>query len=684
MINTSGQPQKKGSGRAVLRTWNHFQLIVLLLSISFVLTVFIGVLLYSFVALGIPEISSLESYQPPETSVILDSRGEVIDQIYAQNRFVVPVERMPPLVAQAFVAAEDSRFYQHQGVDGWSVLRAVIANLRSGERSQGGSTITQQVARSLLLTREKTFTRKIKEAILAWRIDRLLSKDEILHIYLNEIYLGEGAYGVEAASRTYFGKRVDQLGPAEISVLAGLPQAPSRYSPLKNYDQAKHRQAYVLNRMAADGYITPTMARKAYLQPLGLLAPQSLPDPDHQYFLQSVRNYVVNRYGRERLLAGGLTIHTAMVPDLQKTAAAAVRQGVTAWKGRHAGQKEAPQAALVAIDVTHGRVLAIAGGTDFEESQFNRAVQARRQPGSAFKPFVYLAAFETGLTPASLVVDEPIRLPGGAAGKVWEPKNFDGRFVGPVTLRDALVESRNTIAVKLLRQVGLDRVVLMARKMGITSPLAHNLSLALGASEVTLLELTAAYGVLARQGSFLMPLLVTGIADNDGKVLEQAQPKGKQVIDPRRAYQLTDLLEKVVSEGTGRAARGLSVASAGKTGTTDQNMDAWFVGYTPEVVAGVWVGFDQKKSLGKNETGGRAAAPIWKKFMETAAATMGQKKMKFAVPTGVVLAPINRKTGQPGRMGETDVGWEVFSSRPEPDAAGALPEGNEGGLGGSF
>lgn len=626
-------------------SWSHVQLSFLLFGIASLATLCIGCLLYLLTVLDLPDISALTAYQPPEASLVVDFQGRELTRFYRENRRVIKLSEMPPLLSKAFVAAEDGRFYQHGGVDGWSVLRAVFNNLRSGRRSQGGSTITQQVARALLLTPEKTYIRKLREAVLAYRIDRLLTKDQILHLYLNQIYLGEGAYGVEAAARAYFGKPASQLNLAEISLLAGLPQAPSRYSPLVDYKSAKTRQRYVLNRMAEDGYITPQEARVAYGREV--VAHRGFPiDPKEGYFLEAVRLYVEDRYGTERLLAGGLTIRVTMVRELQTAAALAVERGVAAWRQRHPGARDYPQGALVALEVKSGRILALVGGRDFRVSPFNRALQSRRQPGSVFKPIIYAAALQGYFTPTSLLNDQPMALPG-AAGEVWRPSNYDGKFMGPITLRTGLVHSRNIVTVKLLQAVGIGPVVKLAADLGISAPLAENLSLALGTSGVSLLEMTSAYEVFADGGTYLAPLMVESISDRQGRVLEKSRAVNpRRVLPAKTAYQVTNLLQGVIKEGTGRQADGLEGESAGKTGTTDNSTDAWFIGYTPELVAGVWLGFDRGAHLGEDETGGRAAAPVWLDFMREAMRVRPPVTLNFPVPEDVVLMPVDSESGK--------------------------------------
>jgi penicillin-binding protein 1A len=634
--------KKKPFGKQVRIHWNHNHLGVLLLATGFILTGVITFLLFLFVSLNIPDIETLSHYRPAETSIIKDRYGKIIDRIYKENRVVVDVADMPSLLPKAFIAAEDARFYDHAGVDSISILRALINNIRAGGRSQGGSTITQQVARSLLLSREKTYLRKIKEAILAYRIDQVLSKEQVLHIYLNQIYLGEKSYGVEAASQTYFGKSVQDLSLAEMAILAGLPQAPSRYSPFKHYNKAKKRQGYVLNRMAAEGFISTSAARKAFAAPL-YWAPQKKYFSHARYFLAHVRKTISKQYGQYLLATGGLTINTTLDLELQKQAALSLEKGVASWALRSGkGKKTTPQGALVSIENSTGYVRALIGGINFQRSQFNRATQAKRQPGSAFKPFVFAQAFNTTFSPASTIMDEPLKLPGHKR-YTWQPKNFSNKNFGLTTLYTALVKSRNIVTIKLLQQVGIDSVIYLARQVGIKSTLHPNLSLALGASEVSLLEITDAYTIFANGGSYSPPIFITKVYDRDNRLLEHNIPRQRKIIDTRAAYQVTFLLQNVIRSGTGKKAWGLAGHSAGKTGTTDGNMDAWFIGYTPQLITGVWMGFDIKKSLGRRETGGLACGPIWLDFMKKSMA--GVKPKFFNPPKGITFMPINKKTG---------------------------------------
>jgi len=645
--------------KTTIRTWTHIQLTLFLLTIGLALTIGLGGAFYLFVSLDLPAIGSLKHYQPATASIIYDSAKQPITYVSRENRTLVPLSAMPELLPQAFVAAEDSRFYQHSGVDAWSIIRAFLHNIRAGERGQGGSTITQQVARALLLTPEKTYTRKIKEAILAYRIDTALSKGEILHIYLNQIYLGSSAYGVEAAAQIYFAKRVQDLELAEMALLAGLPQAPSRYSPFRNFKLAKNRQLYVLNRMAEEGYISQAAAQKAYEKTL--LWNQGKENPtENNYFIEHVKAYVQNKYGNEALLSGGLRIYTTLDQNMQQAANMAIKRGTAKWVIRQ-GENAAtlPQAALISMEVKTGYVRTMVGGTDFDKSQFNRATQARRQPGSAFKPFIYAAALEKGMTPATMIVDEPIQFRGANPTQYWAPKNYNNKFEGPTSFRDALVHSRNIPTIKILQQIGAASTIELARRLGITSPLVKDLSLALGTSGVSPLEMTRAYAAFANNGLMPQAIFIEKIVDSNGKVLEEQHPTFSEAIDPRVAYQITRLLEGVITDGTARGISSFGAPAAGKTGTTDQNVDAWFVGYTPELTTCVWIGHDQNTSLGGAETGGLAAAPIWLDFMNQAKAVYPRTD-GFPVPAGIIMLPMDNATGEPGTKVGGSVTVEAF------------------------
>ena len=577
-----------------------------------IVTFSIGTGLAWFFSLDIPNIQSVDDYRPLVTTTVLDSRGEMIDAIYEENRIVLRHSEMNPLIPMAFVAAEDGRYWDHVGLDVWSIFRAFVNNLRSGRRSQGGSTITQQVTRALMLSREKTYFRKVKEAILAYRLDKMLSKEDILSIYLNEIYLGEGAYGVEAAARTYFGKKSHQLGLAEIALLAGLPQSPSRYSPIAHFEKAQARQRYVLNRMADEGYITADQARIAYNKSLEFNQPREQKEL-YGYFTDYIRQELERSFGRHKLLREGLVVSTTLDSRLQEKAANAIRDGVQELQ---INKKLAPQAALVTLDSKSGSILAMIGGSNYTKSPFNRAVKAKRQPGSVFKPLIYASAFNMGISPEYIINDAPftIQNPDGSS---WSPQNWNKKYSGPTTLREGLIHSRNIVAIKLLKKTGVKPAIQVATDAGIRSPLQPELTLALGASPVSLLEMTGAYTIFTNNGKYLQPSAITRIRDRRGKNLSWPKPQRKQAIAPNTANQVSSLLEQVITSGTGKLAGGIP-HSAGKTGTTDNNRDGWFIGYTSKMLTGVWVGHDKNESLGTGATGGRTAAPIWRNFMMAA------------------------------------------------------------------
>lgn len=583
----------------------------LLLTIAAMVTLVIGMVLAWFMAL--PDIRSVDDYRPQVATLILDRNNRPIDAIAKEFRIMVPYSSLPVLLPQAFVAAEDSRFWEHDGLDGWSIARAAFNNLRSGRRSQGGSTITQQVTRALLLSREKTFLRKMAEAVLSFRLERMLSKEEILFIYLNEIYLGEGAYGVEAAARTYFGKRAAQLTLGEIALLAGLPQSPSNYSPIKQPEAARSRQRYVLNRMAEDGIITAEAARTAYEQGIPLAGNwrKSL----NGYFGLYIRNQLLTVYKEADLYEKGLSVATTVDSQLQEEAARAVQAGAAKIADRHPGDPS-PQGALVALDTDSGRIRAMIGGVDFTENQYNRAVQANRQPGSAFKPILYAAALTQGIPPGTVINDAPIALFSGS-GKPWQPHNYHQEYRGPISLAEALVHSSNAVAVRLIQQTGVQPVLKTAEKLGITAPLESDLSLALGTSPISLLELTATYTAFANQGVYHSPVGITRVSERAGNFTPWPQSSGKQALTPETANWLHATMAQVVQRGTGRNAAGVRGAS-GKTGTTDNHVDAWFIGSAGELTTGVWFGHDRSMPLGTGETGGQAAAPVWKQFMQNA------------------------------------------------------------------
>ncbi len=577
-----------------------------------VLSLFLGLLLVALDQLRIPGIRDVSQYSPAQATLIYDRHGAVVERVFTENRMVIGLDKMPPLLPKAFVAAEDGRFYEHPGLDLFSVFRAFVNNIRQGGKSQGGSTITQQVAKGLLLSPEKTYLRKFKEAILAWRIDRLMTKDEIIYIYLNHIYLGAGTYGVEAAALTYFGKHASELTLGEIALLAGLPQAPSRYSPIDHLEKARQRQRYVLNRMADDGYISELEARTAYN-----VAPRLNKSSDsgkaNGYYLQVVKKRAEKMIGGS-LKTAGLKIFTNLDQNQQLEAQRAITAGVQKVAARNRGNKLRPEAALVALDGCSGKIRALVGGTDFAKTPFNRAVQARRPAGSVFKPLVYGAALESGWGTDTIIVDEPLSITG-TDGKPWQPRNFSGRNYGPVKMSQALIHSYNIPAVKTLQKTGFKPVHQLARKAGISSDLASNLSLALGTVDVSPLEMSAAYEPFVCGGSYTLPTLIDSIRNSDGDIIYRYQPKPMAVISSASAARMKAMLVEVINRGTGKRAAGLPGTTGGKTGTSDENRDAWFIGFQNERITGVWVGHDRNQSLGKSENGGRTAAPIWRDFM---------------------------------------------------------------------
>ncbi|MFZ5569009.1 MAG: penicillin-binding protein 1A [Thermodesulfobacteriota bacterium] len=617
----------------------------------------------------LPQITSLKDYRPSLITTVYSDDGRKIGEFFKERRIVVPLSQIPERLIKAFVAAEDARFYQHEGIDLISVVRAMFKNIEAGAIVQGGSTITQQVTKSFLLTPERSYTRKIKEAILSYRIDKLFSKDEILYLYLNQIYLGHGAYGVQAAAENYFGKSVAELGLAECALLAGLPQAPSKYSPLRNPELAKKRQIYVLNRMLAEGFITNIEATEAINTNLDIKPRRNLYIENVPFYTEHVRQYVEKKFGADMLYTAGLTIHTAVNIEMQKAAQDEIALGLAELAKRHGyeaepGQQPAPQAALLCLETETGHVKAMVGGNDFTNNQFNRAVQSRRQPGSAFKPIIYAAALDKGYTPATMILDTPIVFRDRAHDTTWKPKNYEGKFFGPTLFRDALEKSKNIVTIKILRDIGIDYTIRYARRLGIESNLTRDLSMALGSSGVSLLELVTAYSVFANEGYLVEPVFVTKIVDRDGNVMEEIIPERERVIEKSTAYIMTNLLEGVVKRGTGRRVLALNRPVAGKTGTTNKLHDAWFVGYTPGLVTGTWVGFDSERSLGAGETGARAASPIWLGFMKRVLAD--QPIEVFQVPEDVVFTQIDADTGKLPIPESTNTIFECFKQGTVP------------------
>ena len=593
---------------------------------------------------SLPSVTQLESFEPSVGSKIYDENDEPITEFHVERRIFVTLAQMPPTLKEAVIATEDARFYSHFGVDPMGIARAVYQNFRRGRIVEGGSTITQQLAKVLFLTPDRSLDRKLKEAVLAVELERRYSKDRILEMYLNQIYFGHGAFGVEAASRTFFGKGVSDLAPAECALLAGLPKAPTTYSPFEHPEAAMRRRAIVLTRMVDTGVIKPKEAKHLSGTNLGLVPPERRRTTG-QYYLEYVLQYLEAQFGADLVFKGGLHVYTTLSPMLQLKAESSLREGLRALQTRRASAAdkdapppERPEGALLALEPQTGYIRAMVGGYDFFKSEFNRAVQARRQPGSAFKPFVYMAALESGQTPASVVDDSPIQYPL-AGGKIWRPDNYDRKFRGPITYQQALEESINVAAIRVQERTGIRRTVDIARRLGVASPLQENLSIALGTSDLTLLELTSAYGALANQGMWIRPTAIRYILDAQHKLLEENVPQGRQALPPDLAYVITHMMEGTVERGTGQAAKALGRPVAAKTGTTNDYSNAWFIGFTPTLATGVWVGYDRPRSLGKDETGSRVAVPIWTAFMKEALA--GKPVEDFPVPEGVVVMPVD-------------------------------------------
>lgn len=635
-----------------------------------ILSIAIGSAFGSLLAMyhDLPAVRGLGEYRPNVVTKILSSDGQKIAELYLEKRFWVPYDTVPQTLIDAILATEDDEFFKHKGLRLLSILRALAVDIRMGRMAQGGSTITQQLAKQLFLTPEKSVTRKIREALLAIQMERKYTKREILELYLNQIYLGSGAYGVEAASRVYFGKTVGDLDLAEAALIAGLPRAPSRYSPFKNLNLAEQRRATVLSRMKVEGYITTDEEKAANAEPIRL-AENTQEKSIAPHFVETVRKYLEKTYGPERVYREGLTVYTTLDTRLQEAAEEAVREGV-AEVNEHVNAARlysdgvSVEGALTAVRPQDGAVLAMVGGVDFAKSRFNRAVQAKRQPGSAFKPFIYLAAIQKDYSPADMIVDSPVSFPDPQREGMWKPVNFSNRFYGPVTLRKALENSMNVATVKLLNQIGVGPVIELARKCGIKSPLPEYLSLGLGAAEVSLLELTSAYSTFANMGLRAAPYFIRSVRDGRGEILERREPAIYDAVRPEAAYVLTKMLQGVVENGTGKAARALNRPVAGKTGTTDENKDAWFVGYTPTLTAGVWIGFDDNRPMGKGETGGATAAPVWTRFM--AEALRNRPVKDFTPPERVVVRVIDRDTGKLATSFCHDTLAEVFVEGTEP------------------
>ena len=755
---------------------------------------------------GLPDYRQLADYDPPVVTRIHAGDGRLMAEFAKEKRVFVPVAAMPEMVVQAFLSAEDKTFYSHPGVDLPGIVRAAATNVLRwirGQRPVGASTITQQVAKNFLVGNAVSIERKIKEAILAFRIERAFTKDRILELYLNEIYLGFGAYGAAAAALNYFDKSLDDLTLGEAAFLAGLPKAPNNYHPARRPAAARARRDYVLNRMVEDGHASRAEALREAGKPVVVRKPSEVLVTRADYFVEEVRRELRERFGEDRLYGGGLSVRTTLDTRLQGISDRTLRSGLSAydrrrgWRGplgriesrsgwrrelsrfpfpddlsewrpaavlavgrdsctigfrngetgvvplaelrwaRRAGRRLGPpvrkasdvlsprdvvaveavstdsageayspgtfalrqmpevDGALVALDPHTGRVLAMTGGFSKSRSEFNRATQAMRQPGSAFKPFVYLAALDAGFTPASIVLDAPFAIDQGAGGR-WRPTNYNRKFYGPTPLRAGLEKSRNLMTVRLASNVGMETVAKYAERFGVVDRMPPMLSMSLGSGETTLLRLTTAYAMLVNGGKRVRPTLIDKVQDRTGETVfrhdrrlcaacraarwDAAAPprlpdEREEIADPRTAYQIVSMLQGVVERGTARRVRDAGRPLAGKTGTTNESRDAWFVGFSPDLAVGVFVGYDAPRSLGRTETGSSVAAPIFGRFMTEA--LEGKAAVPFRVPPGIRLVRMDLETGLPARPGARDVILEAFLPNTAPgDPAPEDPDGD--------
>ncbi|MCF8111759.1 MAG: penicillin-binding protein 1A [Desulfobacteraceae bacterium] len=580
----------------------------------------------------LPEIRSLEQYAPSTVSRIYSADRVVLAELYVEKRDPVKLEQIPDNLVDALITTEDRQFYEHSGLDLKGILRAVITDIKTWSFAEGASTITQQLAKTLFLTPEKSLERKFKEAVLALQMERRYTKDEILEMYLNQVYFGSGAYGVQTAAQAYYAKPVSELDLAECALIAGLPKSPSSYSPLINPELAIQRRNIVLRQMLETGKIDRQTYEKAAES--SYKAPEKTPGKKTKapYFIDYVKQKIEDAIGWNMLYKGGVTIYTTLSWQLQQAAEHAVKQGLSglgARMKRKGLSGNPPQGALIAMDVQTGGILAMVGGRNYGESSYNRATTARRQPGSAFKPIIYACAIENGFSQDSTLLDAPVSFPGGSDGRQWRPENYSGGYEGEITLRKALTDSKNIPSVRLLAKIGPKAAIDFARGMGINSPLSSDLTMTLGTSGVTLLELTSAYSVFPNRGMLIKPRAVEKVLGPDGRVIMQERPEKRIAMSRTGAAIMTDMLKGVINEGTGQRAEDLGYEIAGKTGTTDECRDALFVGFSPDIAAGVWVGRDDNSSLGPYETGARAALPVWKTFMKQALKDRSLKYFDF-------------------------------------------------------
>ncbi len=748
----------------------------------------------SYYGQDLPDYSKLKDYKPPVVTRVYAGDGRLMSEFAQEKRIFVPIEAIPDMAKNAFISAEDKNFYSHQGVDYTAIARAAISNIKNmgtGRRPVGASTITQQVAKNFLLTNEVSFRRKIREAILAFRMERAMSKDRLLELYLNEIYLGEGSYGVAAAALNYFNKSLEELQIPEVAFLAALPKAPNNYHPVRHHDAAMSRRNWVIERMTEDRYITKGQSELAKAAPLRIIRRNNTNVINAPYFAEEVRRELIDHYGEDGLYGGGLAVRTSIDPRLQKIARRTLREGLLAYDRRHGwrgplshfdslddwtnrlasyphpadlpeswklalvtkttaeeasisfsdkskdkillkyllwarkplkkgltgpdvtsvrdvlktgdvimveqveadgekvyGLRQIPEVngALVALNPHTGRVLAMEGGWSYKGSEFNRATQAWRQPGSAFKPFVYIAALDKGFTPATLVLDAPFVIDQGPGLGKWRPANYTHEFYGPTPIRVGIEKSRNLMTVRLADFVGMPDIVKYAQKFGVITDMSPLLANALGSGETTLLRLLTGYAQFVNGGKKVNPTLIDRIQDRRGKTIfsydtrpcdkcgkliewtEQETPEipdtRQQLADPRKAYQIVSMLEGVVQRGTGVRIKALGRPLAGKTGTTNESRDTWFIGFSPDLAVGVFIGFDEPKTLGRKETGSSVAVPVFRDFMKEA--LEGTPPIPFRIPSGIRQVQINAQTGARSRPGDERIIWEAFLSGTEP------------------
>ncbi|PID80738.1 hypothetical protein CSB20_05905 [bacterium DOLZORAL124_64_63] len=652
-----------------------FLVLVLLLVLGSVAATIYGV---EYLSRDLPSLESLQTIESPVKTIIFAANGDTLREFYTENRTLVPLSRIPRRLQEAVISIEDRRFYDHYGIDARRLAGVIYYNIVRGQR-HGASTLTQQLARNLFLTLEKKYKRKLQEMILAVQIEQIYTKDEILAMYLNEIYLGKGAYGVQAASHTFFGKNVWDLNDAEATMMAGMIQLPERYSPFTHLENAYRRRATVLETMIAAGYLSRDEAEAigaTEVHPRSVDSEAMVSAGFAAYFVEEVRKDLEREFGATKLYKEGLKVYTTLVPQYQIWMEEALEKHLKTEEEareyemtkaiydslRVIGEKpetmEYLQGAALLQNVRTGAILGMVGGRSFEDYKWNLAMQGNRQPGSIFKPFVYLTALQHDYMPCSILMDTPFVLDTGVS--LWRPKNFSGRFRGPMTLRYALTRSVNTPTAKLYLDFGLAPVLENVKQLGFTTPLPRVPALFLGAGEVTLKEVVAAYSTFANHGVYTKQHLITRVESADGEILYEVRIQQRDALDPAEAYLMTNLLRTTILEGTARSAswRGFTKTGAGKTGTTNESTNAWFCGFTPSYCAGVWVGFDRALPMGRGATGSRMALPVWADFMGKITDEKGDEP--FVRPPGILEEQVCLRTGMLATTGCDSTALEVF------------------------